>query len=453
MDEILNTIMGRIPRPSNPFASRRWKTFSVADWNAAEMEKGGIVEWREWKDKGNALFKAKDYAGARAMYGKARLLALGPYRSGAVKAWFDALQAAPAHTARRQVFDIEPLVGQVLKFLPRTFSRKSPLDGKPYGAPNNAAAVCSANISAAWLLEGEPENARKEARFARRTDPSYLKAHRRELAALQALHLKAMRKERQATAIRELKEGHVYPDRRQAMRKVFAKYATAIKEKNEELADYEQARAAYPTEALALLTAGWIGHELASFVYGPVRFLECVTWLRDGPLKNWRKCEARASLVPFQGGQVLMLSLCYTEADGMDNVINCLDWITVDNANGDLADKPPQGVASEQSLKYAPMRINMFIEELQEGGLEVVTVMLGQGLTEHVDLVDKTLREGSPVMKVPTFQDVLVYHAASTAASEDNGIPLNPDPRSYDAIQRRTKPEPDRTRLQDWINN
>ena len=96
MDEILNTIMGRIPRPSNPFASRRWKTFSVADWNAAEMEKGGIVEWREWKDKGNDLFKEKDYAGARAMYGKARLLALGPYRSGAVKAWFDALQAAPA---------------------------------------------------------------------------------------------------------------------------------------------------------------------------------------------------------------------------------------------------------------------------------------------------------------------------------------------------------------------
>ena len=78
------------------------------------MEKGGIVEWREWKDRGNALFQEKDYAGARAMYGKARLLALGPYRSGAVKAWFDALQAAPAHTARRQVFDIEPLVGQVL---------------------------------------------------------------------------------------------------------------------------------------------------------------------------------------------------------------------------------------------------------------------------------------------------------------------------------------------------
>ncbi len=65
--EILNTIMGRIPRV-DPFASRRWKTFSVADWNAAEMEKAGLVEWRAWKDKGNALFQEKDYAGARAMW-------------------------------------------------------------------------------------------------------------------------------------------------------------------------------------------------------------------------------------------------------------------------------------------------------------------------------------------------------------------------------------------------
>ena len=295
MDEILNTIMGRIPRPSNPFASRRWKTFSVADWNAAEMEKGGLVEWREWKDRGNALFQEKDYAGARAMYGKARLLALGPYRSGAVKAWFDALQAAPAHTARRQVFDIEPLVGQVLKYLPRTFSRKSPLDGKPYGAPNNAAAVCSANLSAAWLLDGEPKKALEHAKRATRMDPGYIKAHRRELNALQALH------RRQAVALRELKsrpelKDKATPRNLEAMRKQLARFATAIKEKNEELADYEQARAAYPTEALALLTAGWLDHEQASFVYGPVRFLECVTWLRDGPLKKMEK--VRSACLP-----------------------------------------------------------------------------------------------------------------------------------------------------------
>ena len=100
MDEILNTIMGRIPRPSNPFASRRWKTFSVADWNAAEMEKGGIVEWREWKDRGNALFQEKDYAGARAMYGKACMLALDPFRNGGVNAALPHVLTAPLASAR-----------------------------------------------------------------------------------------------------------------------------------------------------------------------------------------------------------------------------------------------------------------------------------------------------------------------------------------------------------------
>ena len=441
MDEILNTIMGRIPRPSNPFASRRWKTFSVADWNAAEMERGGIVEWRAWKDKGNALYQEKDYAGARAMYGKACMLALDPFRNGGVNAFFDALHEAPAHTARRQFFDIEPLVGQVLKYLPHAYSRVSPMDDKTYAAPNNPAAICSANLSAAWLLDGEPKKALEHAKRATRMDPGYIKAHRRELNALQALH------RRQAVALRELKsrpelKDKATPRNLEAMRKQLARFATAIKEKNEELADYEQARAAYPTEALALLTAGWLDHEQASFVYGPVRFVECVTWLRDGPLKKWKKCEVRASLVPFQGGQVLMLSLCYTVANGMDNVINCLDWIMVDEANGDLADKPPQGVASEKSLQYAPMRINMYVEELTERGLEVVSVMLGQGLTDQVNLIDKTLREGSPIMEVKTFDDILVYHAASTAASEDNGVPMNPDPRSFDALMRRRPPRP-----------
>ena len=422
MDEILNSIMGRIPRVDNPFASRRWKQFSAADWHANEMERAGLVEWKEWKDKGNALFKEKDYAGARAMYRKAYSLAFDPFRNGGINGFFDALNAWPAHTAHRQFFDIEPLVGQVFKFLPRTFSRVSPIDRKTYAAPNNGAAVCAANMSAAWLLDGRPKEALRAAKKATKADPSYLKAHRRELNALQALQRSQPKR---------------VPDR-----KLFEQYSKAIQEKRDELADYEQARAAYPTEALSLLTAGWLDYERAACIYGPVRFMACLEALTspDGPLAAFKKCEARASLVPFQGGQVLMLSLCHTHANGMDNVINCLDWIMVDEANGDLADKPPQGVASEKSLHYAPMRINMYVEELTERGLEVVSVMLGQGLTDQVDLIDKTLREGSSIMQVKTFDDILVYHAASTAASEDNGVPMNPDPRSFDALMRRRPP-------------
>ena len=44
--------------------------------------------------------------------------------------------------------------------------------------------------------------------------------------------------------------------------------------------------------------------------------------------------------------------------------------------------------------------------------------------------------------QVKTFDDILVYHAASTAASEDNNVPMNPDPRSFDALMRRRPPRP-----------
>ena len=102
MDEILNSIMGRIPRVDNPFVSRRWKQFSAADWHANEMERAGLVEWKAWKDRGNARFKEKDYAGARAMYGKAYILAFDTFRNGGINGFFDALSAWPAHTAPRR---------------------------------------------------------------------------------------------------------------------------------------------------------------------------------------------------------------------------------------------------------------------------------------------------------------------------------------------------------------
>lgn len=83
--------------------------------------------------------------------------------------------------------------------------------------------------------------------------------------------------------------------------------------KQEDLRDWETAQRAYPTEDLALLTAGFTDYERSTFIYGPIRFRACLEWLRGGPLKCHTRCEARASLVPFQKGQVLMLSLCYAE--------------------------------------------------------------------------------------------------------------------------------------------
>ena len=66
--------------------------------------------------------------------------------------------------------------------------------------PNRAAAICLANSSAAWLLEGKAteasvpgailkgaELALADAEKSTEADPEYLKGHRRQIAALQTL--------------------------------------------------------------------------------------------------------------------------------------------------------------------------------------------------------------------------------------------------------------------------
>ena len=87
------------------------------------------------------------------------------------------------------------------------------------------------------------------------------------------------------------------------------------------------------------------------------------------------------------------------------------------------------------------MRVAVFLDELGEHGFDVVAVMCGQGLTEHVELVEKTLREGNPYMETGKYPDILVYRAASTWASEENGVDMDPDHRAYSARERRREPD------------
>ena len=103
-----------------------------------------------------------------------------------------------------------------------------------------------------------------------------------------------------------------------------------------------------------------------------------------------------------------MLSLCYGgERHGQRDKLPGLD-------NDRRGERRPGGQAAagrrvgEVAAVPLSMRINMYVEELTERGLEVVSVMLGQGLTDQVDLIDKTLREGSPIMEVKTFDDASI---------------------------------------------
>jgi len=244
--------------------------------------------------------------------------------------------------------------------------------------PNKGAAIAWANRAQALLLAGEPKAALRSARRATEANPEYLKAHHREMKALEAL-------------------GEV---------------ATA-KEIGTEIQNYSLARSLYPCEAVALLMAGWVRWERAKMVYSPIRFRAAADAVVESGEK---KVEARASIVPFQGGQLLMMTLVY----GSNSTIECMDFTLVDTSNAAIADLPPHGHASDAALKHAPIVIGKFIAELAQWELETVALMCGQGLVEHVDHLDAELKAGRPGLFEP-IEQMLVYASSSTHASQAAG--------------------------------
>jgi hypothetical protein len=247
--------------------------------------------------------------------------------------------------------------------------------------PNRAAAIALANRAQAFLLAGLPRRALSNAERATAADPSYVKAHHRVQRALEELG-----------------------DKEGARRKA------------EEIHDYTVCRKFLPTENQALLTAGWIDWPAYSLVWSPGRTEAILTHLVEELEESERRIEVRVSLVPFQGGQGMMLSLVYgpTSSFKMGNILAAA-FIMTDADNGEMADRPPNGHASQRTLTHAPPLIHNFIEKVERRGLSVKTVMVGQGLFDHHALVRERL--------VAEGHGAFVYQADSTAASEDAGIP------------------------------
>merc|ERR1712029_338366 len=103
--------------------------------------------------------------------------------------------------------------------------------------------------------------------------------------------------------------------------------------------------------------------------------------------------DARASLVSFQDGQLLMLTLVH----GKDfHKIIGMDFMMVDHKNGELASLPPNGIASAAALQNAPNFIGKFMSELMQWELKTVSVMCCQGLVDHVEYIAEKLKTGSP---------------------------------------------------------
>ena len=299
-----------------------WKAFDAAEHLARDAD----TAWEAPKNSGNAALKDGKHLEAAQYYREAALLALGPVAGGTIAAFISSLEAYPEGSAQRQFVDNEDLLWLSLNLLPTPredremkFSDGHAMVGK---YPNKGAAICWANRAQALLLAGHPKKALRSARRATEANPAYVKAHHRERKALEAL----------------------------GQTEAAAKIA-------EEMTDYARARSMYPCEAVALLGVGWISWDRSTLVYGPIRFqavsgrasapnavallLQCrlVIMLTAAHLRAARpiafrashqaadavvasgekKVEARASIVPYMGGQMMMLTLMY----GLNETVEC----------------------------------------------------------------------------------------------------------------------------------
>jgi tetratricopeptide (TPR) repeat protein len=363
----------------------QWKKFSASDFLARQADTG----WEKPKSLGNELLKAGDHCGAAKLYRSAALLAKGALDSGVIHAFIETLQAWPEESAHCALVSNEDLLWDSIVphlCVPKTERTLELPNGETWVAkyPNKGAAISWSNCAQALLLAGDAEGALAAAREATVEDPEYTKGHHREMKALELLGRK-----REAADI------------------------------TKKMRQYTTARSLYPSESVALLAVGWIDLKRATLVYGPIRFKQAAEHVAQSLAQGVRKVEARASIVPFQGGQSLMLTLVYA----MRSTIECMDFVMVDNQNADMADQPPNGHASPLALEHAPMRIGVFIHDLAEYELQTVAVMCGQGLTQHVAYIERKLREGHEGMHPPIDSTVIVYPASSTAASEDAGMP------------------------------
>lgn len=292
----------------------RWREFDAADHLASRAWLDD-TPWERVKDRGNETLKrafdGNGYAAAAELYESAAKLALGPLRGGMIEAFLSSLEAWPEGSAQRRFAENRDIVWDKVVVqlhhppkprrvdLPggKVWEEEYPNKGAAIAWANcaqahlknagvmefmlqeaakstNSAAICATRLMLDEKREVMLQEALKAAQRAIDANPAYLKAHHRKLSALKKLG--------KAVAARELAK---------------------------KMKDYDLARTMYPCEALALLAAGWISWQRSSLIYGPVRFKAIAEAVAESLPEGMRRVEARASLVPFQGGQALMMTL------------------------------------------------------------------------------------------------------------------------------------------------
>jgi len=279
--------------------------------------------------------------------------------------------------------------------------------------PNKPAAVCLSNRATVHLKCGRVKEALSDAQEAIQLCPMYVKAHYRYAQALEQQGDKASKK-KAAETLKRIKEHTLVCGLGQFW------------------------------DACAALTVGWM--DMDNFMFNLERVREDIIWNRiiqdheakyvAGPLSP--AVSFIFSLVPMMGGQWLTMSVKYRCDDPpsvpqeVPGVIrfDLMHLMILDVKHGDDLERRPHGHPSAMSRKSAPGHIARLLSQAVERGIIIETdsftsmfgcgIMLGQGLTGMVQVIEATIeREAPEVAALRSHQahSVWVYPSISTAAS------------------------------------
>ena len=257
------------------------RTFSAADYLLPSVD----AEWEHWKELGNHCLAKSEYLAAAEYYRKAANISVGPIEAGLASAFVQALRAWPMKSVHRRLSETNNVLERIHWFLRSPLMKlKSKLfNGKDNASdlPNKAAGIAWGNCAAALLAAGKHDEALQAARNSVRYCPEYVKGHHRQMKALEAC-------------------GRLIEA--QTKRKEIEEYEELYRVKK------------YTARYIGLLKVGWITWEQADQIYAPLLRQRVVAHIaaRLGPPSLFgenRRVFLKASVVPFMGGQGLILCL------------------------------------------------------------------------------------------------------------------------------------------------
>ena len=182
----------------------------------------------------------------------------------------------------------------------------------------------------------------------------------------------------------------------------------AAKQQAEDIRAFKELQSMTPCVAFGLLQLGWITHPEFSFIYDDMRMQEILS--RIAAATEVRSWYLQVSMVPFVGGQALIFNMNSFPFFGEDIDYRGVAFHICDGEHDNDLELPPHGRISKFALKNALQFIRNFMRRLKMRSIQIASMMLGQGLVEQVERVQRAIAK--------THADLFVFPSQQTYASE-----------------------------------